>query len=77
MAIDKIVEKSKEFPNAKIVFLTHDRCYGLTKNFEEKFQKIKEGKHPHLSKDDSIVNMSTGKIDNWKFVTTKILSTSV
>ena len=44
VAVDKIVEKSSEFQNAKIVFATWDTSQGLNEHIKAKFEKIKRKK---------------------------------
>ena len=63
VAIDKIVEKSKEFPNPKIIFVTWHPSKGLEQMFKAKFKQIRQKNHPHL-KNDSLQVLSMSKICN-------------
>ena len=50
-AIDKIIEKTSEFPNPKIIFCTWDESQELQRKFKEKMEKIKSKNHPHIKED--------------------------
>ena len=54
VAIDKIVQKSEDMSEPKILFVTWDECSELADYFKAKFKKIKEKQYPNLSKDDSL-----------------------
>ena len=62
VAIDKIVEKQQEFPNARIIFVYWDESSGLKEVFAEKFKKIKEQNFPHLKERDSLQVGSIGRL---------------
>ena len=57
VAIDKIIENSAKFSNVKIVFVTWDRSNILEQNFNEKFEKIKSKRYPHLGASINHVSM--------------------
>ena len=63
VAIDNIIEKSKEFPNPKIIFVTWYPSKGLKQMFEAKFEQIRQKNHPHLE-NDSLQVLSLSEICN-------------
>ena len=65
VAIDNIIEKSEEFPNPKIIFVTWHPSKGLKQMFEAKFEQIRQkkgGNHPHLMEEDSLQVLSLSEI---------------
>ena len=67
VAIDKIIEKSEEFPNprSKIIFVTWHPSKGLKQMFEAKFEQIRQKNgedHPHLMEEDSLQVLSLSEI---------------
>ena len=63
VAIDKIVEKSKEFPNPKIISVTWHTSKGLKQMFEAKFEQIRQKNHLHLE-NDSLQVLALSEICN-------------
>ena len=63
--IDNIIEKSEEFPNPKIIFVTWHPSKGLKQMFEAKFEQIRQkkgGNHPRLMEEDSLQVLSLSEI---------------
>ena len=57
VAIQRIAEKSEEFPKPKIIFITWDKGKDLKNMFKEKFKTMRE-KYSHLNNEDSLEVLS-------------------
>ena len=62
VAIERIVGMSKQFPKAKIIFVTWNKAEELNHIMQEKFKKIKDQNYPHLNDHDSLEVFSLQEI---------------